>query len=250
LPFYFLLFTSLSCGDAGKKPESAAPAPPPAAAGYEATDLTNGGGIVGIVKLAGAIPKLPPRPVTKSQEFCGHGTKPSEEVVAGTGGVLSNVVVAIEGIKKGKKILPSNPVLDQVKCDYVPHVQSITAGSTLEIRNSDDLLHNVHGKLDGRATIFNLAMPLKGQRIPKQLTKPGLVILQCDAGHTWMKGYLVIVDHPYHATTDSRGSFSLSNVPPGTYKVKAWHERLGTLEQEVAVSPGTETRISFEFKSP
>jgi plastocyanin len=229
---------------------TAAPAPPPAVAAYEATDLPNGGGIAGVVKLAGAIPKLAPRPVTKSQEICGHGAKPSEEIVAGTAGVLRNVVVTIEGIKKGKKIPPSNPVLDQVKCDYIPHVQSITAGSTLEIRNSDDLLHNVHGKLDGRATIFNLAMPLKGQRIPKPLTKPGLVILQCDAGHTWMKGYIVVVEHPYHATTDARGSFSLSDVPPGTYGMKAWHEKLGTLEQQVTVSPGTETTISFEFKAP
>jgi len=234
--------------DATKPAEKASP--PPAEAGYEGFDLTTGGSIAGVAKFIGARPKLVPRPVTKSQEICGHRTKPSEEIVLGDGGALQNVVVTIEGIRKGKKIPTSSPVLDQVKCDYVPHVQSVTLGSTLEIQNSDDLLHNVNAKLDGRATIFNLAMPLKGQKISKRLTKPGLILLQCDAGHTWMKGYIMVVEHPYHATSDNRGSFTLADVPAGSYKVKAWHERLGALEREVTIRQGAEASISFEFKAP
>ncbi len=222
----------------------------PATPSYEGIDVTNGGAISGVVRLTGTKPKLQPRPVTKTAEVCGRGAKPAVDLLLGPEGAVQNVVVIIEAIKRGKKISPSTPVLDQVKCDYVPHVQSVTSGSTLDIRNSDDLLHNVHGKLDGRITMFNLAMPLKDQRIPKQLTKPGVIQLQCDAGHTWMGGYIVVVEHPYHATTGNKGAFALADVPPGTYRVKAWHERLGTLEQEVTVAPGADTRISFDYKAP
>lgn len=233
-------------------PKSAETSPPsvlPAAA-YEEIEIVNSGSIAGVVKFSGSRPKLEPRPVTKSPEICGHAAKPPEDLILGEGGAVRNAVVMIEAIKRGKKVSTAeSPVLDQKKCDYLPHVQSVTAGSTLEIRNSDDLLHNVHGKLDGKATVFNIAMPLKNQKITKQLTKPGLITLQCDAGHTWMNGYVVVVEHPYHATTDKKGMFVLAGVPPGVYKVKTWHERLGTLVQEVTVSAASETKISFEFKT-
>ena len=220
-----------------------------APAAYEAVDIAGGGSISGVVRFAGTMPKLEKRAVTKSPDICGHGYKPSEEVILGESGALQNVVVHLEGIKRGKKLdTASQAVLDQLKCDYVPHVQSITAGSTLEIRNSDDLLHNVHGKLDGKATVFNLAMPLKDQRIPKQLAKPGVIVLQCDAAHTWMKGYVVVAENPYHATTSGAGSFLLKDVPPGSYKLKAWHEKFGDLEQDVTVNSGAETKITFEYK--
>lgn len=247
-----VIVTGCTREKAEESPKTSESTPPPAKATYEGGDVTNGGRLTGLVQFTGTRPRLQRRPVTKSPEICGHGTKPSEELILGEGGSLRNVVVTIEGIQRGKMLDASDPpaVLDQKKCDYIPHVQSITTGSTLEIRNSDDLLHNVHGKLDGRATVFNLAMPLKDQTISKQLTRPGMIKLQCDAGHTWMNGYVVVVEHPYHVTTDDRGRFVLGDVPPGNYKVKAWHERFGTLEQDVAVSAGSETKISFEYKTP
>jgi plastocyanin/uncharacterized protein YceK len=255
LAAFFLVLALVLSGCSSRKSEEApkateAPAPAaPAGTAYEAVDVAGGGSISGTVRFSGSKPKLEKRPVTKSPEICGHGSKPSEEVILGAAGALQNVVVRLEGIKRGKKIETASPaVLDQIKCDYVPHVQSITAGTTLEIRNSDDLLHNVHGKLDGKATVFNLAMPLKDQRIPKQLAKPGIIALQCDAAHTWMRGYVVVAENPYHATTDGAGSFLLKDVPPGNYKLKAWHEKFGDLEQDVTVNSGAETRIIFEYK--
>src|SRR5439155_773497 len=90
----------------------------------------------------------------------------------------------------------------------------------------------------------------KNSEICGQVTKPGVIHLQCDAGHTWMSGYIVVVEHPYHTTTGNRGTFALADVPPGSYRVKAWHERFGTLEQEVSVAPGSESRISFDYQTP
>jgi plastocyanin len=251
----YLLFALLLAGCSSPQKESPPPAAPPPAAStpatpvYEEVTVENAGTVSGTVKFAGAKPKLAPRPVSsRNPEVCGHGAKPSEEVLSGEGGALRNVVVYIDGIKKGKKMPSANPVLDQKKCDYIPHVQAVAAGSTLDILNSDDLLHNVHGKLNGRETIFNYAMPLKGQKFSKQLPKPGVINLQCDAGHTWMKAYIVVVDNPYYQTTDSKGSFALTDVPPGDYRVKAWHEKYGVQEQNVTVSAGGDSKVTFEFK--
>lgn len=219
-----------------------------AEAAYEAIEVTNGGSISGVVRFTGTPPKLEPRQLNeKNPEICGHGSKPSQEILLGREGGLQNVVIAIADIRRGKRIEAPAPALDQRECDYSPHVQAATAGSILEIRNSDDLLHNVHGKLDGRATLFNLAMPLKGQILTRQLTKPGVIALQCDAGHTWMKAYIVVLEHPYYTITSEGGSFQIQDIPPGTYKVRAWHEKLGSLEQEVLIGSGAETEVSFSY---
>jgi len=249
-----LAFFVIACGS----PKSEAPpsaTPPPAASTepppvYEEIAIPDPGSISGVVTFTGPKPRLAPRPVpTKNPEICGHGPKPSEEVILGAGGTLQNVVVFIDGIRKGKKIARDVPlVLDQKKCDYVPHVQAAAVNSTIDILNSDDLLHNVHGKWNGRETVFNLAMPLKGQKIPRKLTKPGIINLQCDAAHTWMKGYIVVVENPYFATSDKKGAFSVTDVPPGTHRVKAWHEKFGTLEQNITVSPGADSKISLAYK--
>ena len=58
---------------------------------------------------------------------------------------------------------PGKGVLDQRTCRYLPHVQALPVGSTLEVVNGDPTLHNVHGYL-GQATAFNLAMPSKDSR--------------------------------------------------------------------------------------
>ncbi len=96
--------------------------------------------------------------------------------------------------------------LDQKQCRYVPHVQALTVGTPLSLMNNDAILHNIHANAEGM-TVFNVAMPIKGQKLPMPMRKPGLMKLQCDAGHSWMNGWLYVFDHPYFATTDDRGAF-------------------------------------------
>jgi plastocyanin len=232
------------------EPPHAPPRPvtPPASPVYEAVDVSGGGRVEGRVTFSGTKPKAEARPITKDHATCGRQAKPAQQVLVGSGGGLRNAVVTIEGIRRGKRPSAVNPVLDQQKCDYAPHVQAVAAGSTIDIVNSDDILHNVHGYLGGKETIFNLGMPTKGQRIPKQLTRPGIISLQCDAGHTWMQAYIVVTESPYFAVTDAEGRFMLEEVPAGTYKLKAWHEKLGTLEQEVTVAPSATATGGFEYK--
>jgi len=182
-----------------------------------------GGSIEGTVRLAGAAPAVAPRPIARDANVCGREA-PAESVAVGAGGALANVVVFV---KDARFAGPPPPVagasIDQRGCRYVPHVQALTVGTPLAVVNSDPILHNVHGN-DGSLTVFNLAMPIKGQRLPVALRKPGLVRLQCDAGHSWMNAWIYVFDHPYYALTDGRGAFVIKDVPSGEHVIELWHE--------------------------
>src|SRR3546814_8186708 len=98
----------------------------------------------------------------------------------------------------------------------------------IDVVNTDPVLHNTHG-FYGRRTAFNLALPNQGQRIKADLTRPGLVRVECDA-HGWMLAWIYVADSPYYALTGEDGSFSLTDVPPGDYTLVTWQEHVEETE--------------------
>jgi hypothetical protein len=181
------------------------------------------GSIQGTVKVSGPCPHPVPTPVLKDASVCGKDA-PSEAVLVDKKGGLRNVVVFLKDAKASAKPAPvENAALDQRGCRYFPHVQALTVGTPLSLMNNDAILHNVHAN-DAGMTVFNVAMPIKGQKLPIPMRKPGLMKLQCDAGHTWMNGWIYVFDHPYYAVTDDSGAFTIKDVPPGEYTVEVWHE--------------------------
>jgi hypothetical protein len=181
------------------------------------------GSIQGTVKVAGPCPHPPAHPVVKDAGVCGKDA-PNESVLVDKKGGLQNVVVYLKDAKFAGKPAPvERAALDQRACRYFPHVQALTVGTPLSLMNNDAILHNVHAN-DTGMTVFNVAMPIKGQKLPIPMRKPGLMKLQCDAGHTWMNGWIYVFDHPYFAVTDETGAFTIKDVPPGEYTVEIWHE--------------------------
>jgi plastocyanin len=181
------------------------------------------GTIEGTVTAAKPCPAPPPHPVVKDAGVCGKDA-PNEAVLVDKKGHLRNVVVFISDAKFEGKLTPvANAALDQRQCRYFPHVQAVTVGTPLSLMNNDAILHNVHAN-DMGMTVFNVAMPIKGQKLPIPMRKPGLMKLQCDAGHTWMNGWIYVFAHPYFAVTDDGGAFTIKDVPPGDYTVELWHE--------------------------
>jgi len=206
-----------------------------ALADYTTADVTGGGTISGKVTLSGAKPDLPPEKRDKNPDVCGT-TAPNQTLQVSDSGGIKFVVVYLKDITKGKALTAGTAELNQEKCAYHPHAQAIPVGTTLTVLNSDPILHNVHASL-GASTVFNYAMPLKGQKIPKKLSKAGFVKLKCDV-HGWMNGAIAVMDNPYFAITDDNGNFTIDNVPPGTYTLAVWHERLGEKSQPVTVAAG------------
>src|SRR6266542_3184505 len=119
-------------------------------------------------------------------------------------------------------------------------------GQPLEIKNSDTTLHNVHA-MPNNNTQFN-----EGQPVPmsttKKFDKAELVPfrIKCDV-HGWMKAWMAVMPHPFFAVSQMNGSFTIPNLPPGTYTIVAWHEKYGPKEQQVTVAAKESKALSFSF---
>ena len=175
----------------------------------------------------------------------------AESFIVDSNGNLANVIVYLKDVKFSGKT-PNEPVvLDQAGCVYTPHVMGVQAGQPVKILNSDATMHNIHG-LPKVNREFNFGMPktLKEKTIKFDKSEDVFVV-KCDV-HPWMKSYTQVFDHPYFSVTDKNGSFSIPNVPDGTYEIVAWQEKFGSkrvLTQSVTVKSGS-AEVNFEFKRP
>lgn len=223
-------------------------ASPLAGFGYEVVAVANGGTIVGEVKYAGTPPPPEMIPITRDTAACGSEPKPSPILVVGADNGIQDVVVSLD-VKKGKALeKPAQaPVLDQKNCEYHPVALLIPVNTTIEILNSDDVLHNVK-TMPGSKTQFNLAQPKFKRKLTMDFKTPEIVQVECNV-HGWMHAVVTVAEHPYYALTDANGSFKITDVPPGTYTLKLWHAKLGEQSQEVTVGEKEDVQVALELKS-
>ncbi|MEE8523967.1 MAG: carboxypeptidase regulatory-like domain-containing protein [Thermoanaerobaculia bacterium] len=173
----------------------------------------------------------------------------SGQLVLGDGNALGNVFVQVKNAPAGSGAAPSEAVvIDQNGCMYHPRVVGVRVGQPLMFKNSDGILHNVHGRPKENRE-FNIGMPPTLKQKDQTFNKPEpLFPVKCDV-HPWMQSYVAVMTHPYFAVTGENGKFSLANVPDGDYEIEAWHEKLGTQTAKVTVSGGAAT-ADFTFKIP
>lgn len=211
---------------------------------YEEVAIESPGGIQGRVSFNGKRPAPAYLPVLQNADVCGERVLDDSLVVGAEGG-LRDVVVELLGVKAGKPPEPAPAILDNQACVFVPRVQALVVGQSVEIRNSDPILHDAHAWL-GSKTVFNLGLP-EWRRVSHEFTEPGLHAIDCNVLHTWMKAYVFVAEHPYVAVTGDDGRFLLEDVPPGAYELRFWHEKLGATKRRVTVPPGqvveTELRL-------
>ena len=210
---------------------------------YKASDVKDGGSISGTVKYKGTAAAPKKLEVSKDKEVCGKTPKVDQSLVVNNGN-LANAVVTITDIKSGKKIDAKKVTLDQKNCEYQPHVLAVPAGSTVEILNPDGILHNVHSYSKVNSP-FNMAQPKFKKNLDVKIDKPEAIEIKCDV-HGWMHGWLVATESPYVAVTDNSGNFKLTDVPPGSYTVEVWHEKLGKNTQKVTVKAKEDAKVSFD----
>lgn len=212
---------------------------------------TAGATLHGVVHFEGKIP--PAKPINMAADPVCAKQHPSpvmaQEVVADAKGDLQNVIVFVSDGLDGQVFdPPSQPaVVEQKGCLYEPHVMAVRANQILELVNDDATSHNIH-PLPANNREWNKAEP-PGSKMEDSFAREEVAIpVKCNV-HPWMKGYIAVFKHPYFAVTGKDGSFDLSNLPPGTYTIKAWHEKLGTSTQTVTVGASETKEISFVFKS-
>lgn len=192
------------------------------------------GALKGRVTFEGTPPPVEATDVKLDTAVCGNH-KEASKILLGDNKGVANAVVRILGLKGPAPASKGN--LDQVHCEFVPHVQALATGSTLVITSSDPVLHNTHAFNEDKTTAFNVAVPIVGMEVNKKLAKPGILKLRCDAGHTWMSAYILVLDEPF-AMTDAHGNFSIENLPAGKYEVEVWQEWLGKTKETVEIKDG------------
>jgi plastocyanin len=236
---------ALGCHSAG------APQASPAAVQYFKVDPATAGTIHGTIRYAGKKPA--PKLIDMSSDpACVNAHKGKaldESLVVGPHGAVANAFVYVEKGLEGKVFeTPSTPVvINQQGCWFRPRVLGIQVGQPLEVVNSDPVTHNIH-PMPSMNREWNHSQGPGDDPITRKFTKPEIMIpVKCNI-HSWMHAYIGVLDHPYFATTKDDGSFTLPNLPPGTYTVAVWQEKLGTIRQQITVAPGHDTATDFNYK--
>jgi plastocyanin len=211
----------------------------------------NTGTIKGHVRLNG---ELPGNPVIRmgKDPMCAKLNRGQqivqETVMAAKDGSLADVFVRLQGTFPATPV-PSTPVvLDQRNCVYRPRVVGMRVGQTLQIKNSDNFLHNVHSLSKG-ADNFNIAQPVAGLVYSyKPKAEEVMLPIKCEV-HSWMNAFVGIVNNPYFAVTPASGNFEIDKVPAGTYTIQAWQEHYGFVSKTVTVKPGAITTIDLTYSA-
>jgi hypothetical protein len=204
----------------------------------------------GEVKFEGTAPK--PSRIDMSQDPICAKAHPApattEDIVVGANGGLANVVVYVsDGLGSRTFQPPAQPAtLEQKGCQYKPHVLALQANQKLDVVNDDETTHNIHPNPNNNRE-WNMTQP-HGVPLEQSFAREEIAVpVKCNV-HPWMKGYIAVFKHPYFAVTDKNGSFDLKDLPPGTYTITAWQEKLGTLNQKITVGAGEAKTLDFSFK--
>ena len=241
-----------SCGGGGQAPAPATSGSGTATSSAPAAiDPATAASISGKVTFEGTPPSPQPIKLT-SDPFCASANPglTTEAGLVGPGGVVQNVFVYVkDGLGSFSYDPPTDmPKIDQRECRYHPHVFGMRVGQPLEIMNSDPTLHNIHA-IPKTNSEFNNGQPIQGMKMTHTFDKPEVMVpFKCDV-HGWMNAYVGVLDHPYFAVTDATGSFDIKNLPPGTYTIEAWHEKLGTMQQKVTIGAKETKDAPFTFKA-
>lgn len=247
----------------------------PLASAYEEAPVPDGGTITGKISFKGDVPAPKTFAFAKfpNPKFCaqagsdGKGNRVVQQVNV-KNGALADVVVYIEEIDKGKPFKFGGTDVKAQDCQFLvqggPSTLTGVVVKKKEIRilNTDadptdpkaatGVLHNPHAyELKGArsSTIFNLPLPEKGQVIKKKVKlrkKESDMKIQCDQ-HNYMEVYFQPVTNPYYAIDKADGTFSIDDIPPGTYEVHAWHPILGAQEAKVTVPAKGKATADFAF---
>lgn len=212
------------------------------------------GSITGTIVFEGRAPTMSPIPMAANPECEAVHTEPvlRQMLVLDGEQHMANVLVhVVSGLPDGVAYpVPEEPVvISQEGCMYSPRVFGIRAGQELTFSNPDKFQHNVHA-LPKTNNEFNRSMNSQRTEITTVFKKPESVFnIKCDI-HSWMHAFCTVFDHPYFAVTNAGGTFEISGLPPGTYEIEAYHERLGTQQATVTVEASGKAIADFTFERP
>lgn len=240
------------------------------AVAYEEFSVSGGGTVIGTVQLEGQVPRPKGYNLTTLPDpfYCGRisdgqGWRILQPFNVGPAGEFREVVVYLEGVEKGKPFDEgSTPQIEAKDCLFLPFTTVVRDDQSVTVVNMDPVMHDIQAYETshlGARVLFNVPLPMNPQHPrnfkdrsdvalyhkhmagapTKQLVNLSkgrrIFVMQCGF-HAYMESWGVAVTNPYFAKTDDQGRFSITDVPPGTYKLVVWHPYIRTVnEQTVTV---------------
>lgn len=248
--------------------------------GYEVKEIAVGGTVQGTVTLSGPVPdpKAYNLVIFPDPEYCGrisngNGWRLLRDFLVNEQGRVLNVVVLLEGVTEGKPFSLSVPRVEARDCRFSPFTTVVRSGHGIEVVNMDPVMHDIQAyetsTAMGTRVLFNSPLPFNhrhrrgdlhathdhtpGASLVRQFQlskKRRTFVMQCGF-HAYMQSWAIAVDNPYYVLTDENGQFSLEDVPPGTYDLRAWHPGVKqVLKKPVTIEPGANLTIDFQLPSP
>jgi len=246
---------------------------------YEEIQIEGGGTLSGVITLQGELPNPKgynlvsfPDPSYCGRISNGSGWRLLQPFQVGAEGQFQNVVIYIEGIKKGKKFDYMPPQIEAIDCKFAPYITIVRNRQEVKVVNMDPVMHDIQAyetSKMGARVLFNLPLPVSpklkkqdlmaGKKVksragrivsPKIKMKRGRNIFAMQCGfHPYMESWGVAMDSPYFAVSDQQGTFTIDNIPPGTYKVVVWHPMVQE-ELSVTIKAQETTEMSVDFEAP
>jgi hypothetical protein len=232
-----------------------------------------------MVKLIGKVPKPKgynlvtlPDAVYCGRISTGTGWRLLQPFVIGPGGGFKNVVIYIEELRKGKSFDYVPPRIEAVDCKFEPYITIVRDKHDIEVVNKDPVFHDIQGyetSKFGARVLFNVPLPMSKKlrkaellagktvknRDGKVLTQPikmgkqrNLFVMQCGF-HAYMESWGFAVKNPYYALSAKDGSYAITGIPPGTYKVQVWHPMVNK-EYTVTIEPNGTTDLQIDIDAP
>ena len=248
--------------------------------GYEVKEIAGGGTVQGTVTLSGRVPdpKAYNLVIFPDPEYCGrisngNGWRLLRDFLVNEQGQVLNVVVLLEGVTEGKPFALSVPRVEARDCRFSPFTTVVRSGHGIEVVNMDPVMHDIQAyetsTAMGTRVLFNSPLPFNrrhhrgdlhathdhrpGESLVRQFQlskKRRTFVMQCGF-HAYMESWAIAVDNPYYVLTDENGRFSLEDVPPGTYDLRAWHPGVKqVMKKPVTIEPGANLTIDFQLPSP
>jgi len=252
----------------------------PLALAYDVIDVETGGTISGTVTLKGAAP--PPKAYNlitfPDPEYCGRisdgkGWRLLKDFVVNDRNQMQGVVLVVEGVAAGKPFALSIPKVEARDCQFLPFTTVVRSEHGIEVVNMDPVMHDIQAYetsiTHGTRVLFNSPLPFNQrhqrgnihathEHVPGksmvrqfQMSKGRTTfVMQCGF-HAYMESWAIAVDNPYFTVTSETGNYEITGIPPGTYRLRAWHPSVKQEQvQMVTVESSQTTQMDFALPSP
>lgn len=243
--------TMVGCSQGTKKDQPAPVAVQETAAPAFHVDPLTAGSISGTVRYVGKVPTKTKIDMSEDPACveAHHGKAFDDSLVVSPKGSLANAFIYVKTGLEGKRFeTPSSPVvIDQNGCWFSPRVLGIQTNQILQVKNSDPVTHNIHPMAQINRD-WNHSQGAGDAPLARKFTKTEIMIrVKCNI-HPWMHAFIGVVDNPYFAVSSADGTYSIPNLPPGTYTLGVWQETLGEQEQQITITPHSNTLVNLTFK--